>query len=472
MSASNWERARRSLLSLRGDFEIEARRNQDLHNVLFCASNFEHPKASERPPIPGLDDIFTCKRAWCGLEGKPLLILYYYGRLELLDHKFSQLAEHALRAWEGLARLTQEHPRQTSDAEPEIDWTYEDLLRRFDTLSDRPDVPLWLLVVHALAWKRLPGSPLIANREIWDRSWPVFGHFTLPYESQQRQKALESLSAGLRESLRDQPLPDFFFSVLPCNVFRASVFAIDLLLEMNASGDWIADVEGNPPRLSPQILSSPPVHEAEVSSMQKELFAQEARTRRSGGYEPTSILAMEEMTPGQNPPLRRRASRKESELKAAAYLLGRSVASIREVSEAIGASVGLVCKLEAWKTFQHNRQRNGQGTRTRNTKDGKLDLTRINDDPSKYIELIEVIQPYYMDRASPTQRAEYHRLGPREKSNHLHCFMHKERERLVLLHKGENKSAVEQAFDKLLADQDFETIISLIPQIEEQLKDS
>jgi hypothetical protein len=83
----------------------------------------------------------------------------------------------------------------------------------------------WMLFVHRIAWVHHPGSPLKAERRIW------VGNNYLPYEGKDLKTLLEM---GLPEGLACQvPYPPtYFFSEIKDNAFKASVFAIDVLLDI------------------------------------------------------------------------------------------------------------------------------------------------------------------------------------------------------------------------------------------------
>lgn len=84
----------------------------------------------------------------------------------------------------------------------------------------------WMLFVHRVAWAQYPGSALKAKRGIW------VGSNYLPYDEGELKKFME---LGLLGSLMDEVKlpPSYFFSEITDNLFKASVWAIDVLLDVS-----------------------------------------------------------------------------------------------------------------------------------------------------------------------------------------------------------------------------------------------
>lgn len=435
MPASDQDRARRSLLNLRGEFEHEASRDPQLSSVLLCASHFDHPKAAELPPVPRLGEAPSFQRAWCGPDGT-LLLYYYYGETGRLPIKFASLAVHASTAWAALTRshhVPQQEPTNTPSG---VDWAYKDLPGRFKTLLDSPDTPLWLLVVHSLAWKRMPGSSLVADRQVWDRDWPVFGHFTLPYELERRPEALGAVSPPLAAALRDLPRSDYYFSILPCDVFRASIFAIDLLLEADSLA---GRAEGVEPTSAENSLGSTLALETVERSL-----ANDARPRPC-------------------------ITKAEAERRATAYLEGRGWVTLDELYMAIGVTRTRTSKLDAWKLHLAIRQQPGLGGKTRNTRGGKLEIAKSSQKDVS-LDLIDEVEPYYLERASGSMRSKYDGSNISEKGRILFDFLESECSRATTLAKEAMEHDFVDKIGEMIFNRNYATLLLTIEQTLERFK--
>ncbi len=81
---------------------------------------------------------------------------------------------------------------------------------------------LWLQLVYTLAWRFIEELPLRASRKVWD------GPTSYSFE---RDESDLTRATSRSEFAKHVTLPiEWFYSQLPCDVFLASVWAIDLLL--------------------------------------------------------------------------------------------------------------------------------------------------------------------------------------------------------------------------------------------------
>lgn len=100
---------------------------------------------------------------------------------------------------------------------------------------------LWIVFLHCAGWQEVPGSPLFAERKIWQGNTSFLG------DPKGLAKVLESGFPNLREGpLGEIPIPPpFFESKLQHDVHLASAYAIDLIL----SEAW------QRPSVSPETLT-------------------------------------------------------------------------------------------------------------------------------------------------------------------------------------------------------------------------
>ena len=257
MSNPSRERAGRALEGLRGDFQNEAQSQDKLYNAIVYAPHYGHEKSMEFPPVTRFEHIEPRVKSWI-FSDNSIIVSYWYGREARVD-RFGQLALHASRAWEGLSPVGEGHDRGITGEVEEMDFSYESLLPRFGELQDRLDVPLWLLVVHSLAWHRALGHPLQAFRKTWcqqaeslrtgvSRTW------LLPYRPGLEKEEQESFETDPQALLEGEHARDYFFSVLPDDVFQCSALAIDLIREMTSD------------KPGANIISSPAMGVAERSA--------------------------------------------------------------------------------------------------------------------------------------------------------------------------------------------------------------
>ncbi len=109
----------------------------------------------------------------------------------------------------------------------------EQVLAQFPSvaLTEMEDAYRWLWVLFELAWQRRPHSPLQAERRVWS------GVNSAPYDLAyfKSQKEMGILHPAFPPSWAEQ-LPAFFYSEVR-DVFRASAYALDMLLEdVNSAG--------------------------------------------------------------------------------------------------------------------------------------------------------------------------------------------------------------------------------------------
>lgn len=111
---------------------------------------------------------------------------------------------------------------------------------------------LWILFLHCAGWQEVPGSPLFAERKIWQANTCFLG------DPKGLAKTLESGFPNLRDGpLGEIPLPPpFFESKLQQEIHLASAYAIDLLL----SGAWQRP-SGDTEALTKTLLELPSGHE-------------------------------------------------------------------------------------------------------------------------------------------------------------------------------------------------------------------
>ena len=92
-------------------------------------------------------------------------------------------------------------------------------------------------------------------------------------------------------------------------------------------------------------------------------------------------------------------------------------ASIRDVSDAIGISIGKVNKLEAWRLEMARRksERTPASREHRQLNDKILASVGKDDDPAKKVLEDEAIWQWLLEQASPKERAELHMKSDAEK---------------------------------------------------------
>ena len=246
MADSNQARALGILRGLKDEFRVGARLYQrpGLYHVLVQlayesrqteSGYVEHPKLHRMPPVPqAYGSSFKLLAADIPAPC-PTLRHYYFGELKGLG-KLVELASAATSCLKVLAPRPDERRPDPAEDEVWMEWHYEDLVSAFDALGGEHDHDLWPLVVHELTWRRIPGSPLAGQREIWEEvEHPKHGLYRVraPYEADLFRRYITSFQGGQPASWSGvEPPFDHFFSVLPCDIYRGSVYAIDLILEL------------------------------------------------------------------------------------------------------------------------------------------------------------------------------------------------------------------------------------------------
>ena len=199
----------------------------------------EHPKLHRLPPVPPAYGPKSKLLAAHLPAPCPLFRHYYFGELKGLG-KFVELASAAASCVKILAPRPAESQTEPAEAEVQMEWRYEDLVPAFEALGGEHDHDLWPLVVHELAWRRLPGSLLDGQRKVWvEFEDPRYGirRETAPYEADRFRRYVTSYRDGPPPHWSGvEPPFDHFFSVLPFDIYQGSVYAIGQIMELAEAG--------------------------------------------------------------------------------------------------------------------------------------------------------------------------------------------------------------------------------------------
>lgn len=228
--------ALQALDELRYEFLAGPRDYPGLYHVLVQAADASHPMLAKLPPLYE-------QRLGPYIGGKygtslpspqyPSWRHRYYGNeagLNVFRMKAQQAAKHlVVLGPDALGRSG-----EGAGPSPSSGWEYRALWEAYDAFSPGYEAEFWLLVVHHLGWGPGPREIFSARRELWavddtDTRW-----YELPYEPEAFAHYLSKFQPGPPEFLRRIASPaEYFFSVLPDDLFRSSIYAIDMVLDLN-----------------------------------------------------------------------------------------------------------------------------------------------------------------------------------------------------------------------------------------------
>jgi hypothetical protein len=153
-------------------------------------------------------------------EDEPYRKHVYYGHEKGAIGRFHEMAE-------GIVQCLTALPSSLSRQLPDVDH-----LPIWDSYGPgATHDQFWALLVHRLAWRKVPSSPLHARRKTWSDC------------------IMEYDEGKLRRKFADTPdlidgfggkFPRHFCSILPSNIFQCSAWAIDLILAMGADAEETA----------------------------------------------------------------------------------------------------------------------------------------------------------------------------------------------------------------------------------------
>ncbi len=320
-----------------------------------------------------------------------------------------------------------------------------------------------------------PGTPLNAERRIWDPNWPKTNPqpVALPFELEMRQRAIEIMNpTPHKEFYLALPESDFYFSTLPFNIFQSSVHAIDLLTERFNEAALESDTRVALPYRG-SVVSGQPLH--------PEQTAQNVLSRTSDTYETDRQKGSTRVTPSPastgeeslpRPNLRNPEERQRELDRLEGFLSKNPDATIKRAARFIPCSEGFISKQEVWKQHLSQKQaRKGNKPRTRNTKTGKMESAGVYNDPSEPAEIKESLEPYFLANASPEEKAQYNNQSALEQPATLLCFISEKCTSVINEYKKRGERASGDAVQCRLDKKDYHGLVRLIKKFDEWMQD-
>ncbi|QJW92559.1 hypothetical protein [Frigoriglobus tundricola] len=176
--------------------------------------------------------------------------------------------------------------------------------------------------------------------------------------------------------------------------------------------DWLG-VDTRPERPRPTT-------DLEAAKKQIDALEQWVREKHKSGWEPTPNKA----DPAPAPTTKKHPKRDEvpddyeANIRIKKYLDIHPKATIRDVAEEVGLSIGKIAQLDAWRRVMAERKaaKPAPNRSERPLTDKMLAATGKEDDPSEKVIEDEAIFRWLLEKAQPKERAELHMKTPSERA--------------------------------------------------------